>query len=175
MSRRPSGNRPGRPLRYDAARCAAACELIREGSPVAVACREVGIDPRSFGRWVELDFDGLRDKFLRAQAICGLAWEAEILDYPESCFSLAKAERDWARFERHRAVLHTLAANLTTASGGGTEVVAVADPQPLPVNFDFAVPLGLLVTGVYGNLSYAEQGDGRWPGGDCSERCGGED
>ncbi len=45
-----------------------------------------------------------------------------------------------------RTFLHTLAANLTTASGGGTEVVAVADPQPLPVNLDFAVPLGLLVT-----------------------------
>jgi two-component sensor histidine kinase len=45
-----------------------------------------------------------------------------------------------------RTFLHTLAANLTTASGGGTEVVAVADPEPLPVTLDFAVPLGLLVT-----------------------------
>ena len=45
-----------------------------------------------------------------------------------------------------RTFLHTLAANLTTASGGGTEVVAASDPEPLPVNLDFAVPLGLLVT-----------------------------
>ena len=45
-----------------------------------------------------------------------------------------------------RTFLHTLAANLTTASGGGTQVVAASDPEPLPVNLDFAVPLGLLVT-----------------------------
>jgi|SoiMethySBSTD1v2_1073268.scaffolds.fasta_scaffold317262_1 two-component sensor histidine kinase len=45
-----------------------------------------------------------------------------------------------------RTFLHTLAANLTKASGGGAEVVAASDPEPLPVNIDFAVPLGLLVT-----------------------------
>jgi two-component sensor histidine kinase len=60
-----------------------------------------------------------------------------------------------------RTFLRTLAANLTTASGGGTEVVVVADLEPLPVNLDFAVPLGLLVTELVSATLNRVTGSGR--------------